>query len=125
MDKKQQQLGMNPSTAQHRLRMDLLFAFVKAAGHRCFRCGGELTRDSFSIEHKVPWLDTDDPKFNFFDPENIAYSHPACNFGAARRINKYPDRAAYAVIRRNRKNELAREVYTPERRRERYERVGS
>lgn len=88
MSKKKIQLGMNPSTASHRLRTDILFKFVTDAGHLCYQCGGELRREDFSIEHKKPWLDSDDPVRNFFDLDNIVYSHLGCNSGASRVPNK-------------------------------------
>jgi hypothetical protein len=83
--KKQNQLGMNPSTASQRLIKDLLFKFVSEAGHTCHQCGGELTRMNFSVEHKTPWLDSDDPVGMFFDLENVSFSHRSCNASAARR----------------------------------------
>lgn len=86
--KKHSQLGMNPSTASGRLLKDLLFKFAKDAGHVCHQCGKELDRESFSIEHKTPWLDSEDPQKLFFDLDNIAFSHKSCNIAAARRPNK-------------------------------------
>ena len=86
--KKTQQLGMNPSTASGRLTKDLLFKFLIDAGHKCHQCGEELTRDTFSIEHKKPWIDSEDPASLFFDLDNIAFSHLFCNFSAARRPHK-------------------------------------
>lgn len=88
MDKKQLQLGMNPSTAAHRLRMDTLFRLANKAGETCFRCGGELRREDFSIDHKKPWLDTENPKQAFFDQENVAFSHMYCNIADARKPSK-------------------------------------
>lgn len=120
MDKRQLQLGMNPSTAAHRLRMDLLFNFVVAAGHKCHRCGQPLQRETFSVEHKTPWLDSEDPKGTFFDPENIAYSHFACNSGAARKYNKHPDPVQQKADRTVKRAAQMRSVYTKERRQERY-----
>ena len=79
MDKKKQQLGINPSTASGKLLKDLLYDFVVKANHTCFRCGGKLTRETFSIEHVVPWLDSEDPVSLYFDIDNIAYSHLTCN----------------------------------------------
>lgn len=83
--KKAQQLGMNPSTASGRLVKDLLFKFIIDAGNKCHRCGGELTRETFSIEHIENWLDSDDPIKLYFDLSNIAFSHKSCNFSAARK----------------------------------------
>lgn len=86
MDKKHLQLGMNAGTASGRLVKDLLFSFVKDTP--CYRCGEPLTRETFSIEHIVPWLDSDDPVKNFFDLENVSYSHHSCNMKAARKPQK-------------------------------------
>ena len=88
MDKKLTQLGMNPSTANGRLLKDLLYNFVIQAGHKCFRCNEELTRETFSIEHTTPWLDSENPLELFFALDNIAYSHLSCNIGAARKTKR-------------------------------------
>ena len=114
--KKQNQLGMNPSTAAHRLRMDVLFSLVKNTP--CYHCGGVLTRETFSIEHKTPWLDSDDPVGLFFNLDNISFSHQSCNAGNRRVPNK-----VYASVR-ERDTAKQRRRYTPERRRARYERTG-
>jgi len=82
--KKSEQLGMNPSTASHRLVKDVLFKLLIEAGHTCFQCGEELTRDTFSIEHMEPWLDSEDPLGLYFNLENIAFSHKSCNYAASR-----------------------------------------
>ena len=91
MDKKRLQLGMNPSTASHRLVKDLLWFFICQTkdGVKCHRCGQMMDRDTFSIEHKIPWLDSDDPVGHYFDLDNITFSHRVCNFGAARKNKKY------------------------------------
>jgi len=87
--KRENQLGMNPSTASGRLVKDLLFKFVGESGHTCFRCGREMTRDDFSIEHKSPWLDSDDPVKLFFDLDNIAFSHKSCNYSQGGKSNRF------------------------------------
>lgn len=90
MDKKKKQLGMNPSTASGKLIKDILFdLIVKTDQNYCFHCKEEITRETFSVEHKEPWLDSEDPFGLYFDIENIAFSHLSCNSGAARR-NKSP-----------------------------------
>lgn len=63
---KQSQLEMSIGKATHRLRSDIMFDFISKAEHKCFRCGGDLTRETFSIEHKIPWLHSDDPVINYF-----------------------------------------------------------
>lgn len=89
MNKKKAQLGMNPSTASGRLLKDILFELVGKTGQKdCHRCGEELTRETFSIEHIVPWLDSEDPVGLYFDLDNISFSHQACNHAARRVPNK-------------------------------------
>lgn len=87
--KKAEQLGMNHSTANARLRKDLIFYMMRKLGEgNCYQCGEEiLSIDDMSIEHKEPWLDSEDPVGLFFNIENIAFSHLSCNVGAARRSN--------------------------------------
>lgn len=86
--KKQNQLGMNPSTASGRLVKDILFKFVQMHHPNCFRCNLPMTRETFSIEHKTPWLDSDDPVGLYFDLNNIDFSHHSCNVREARSSNK-------------------------------------
>jgi len=86
VDKKRMQLGMNPSTASGRLVKDVLFKLIETTGGNvCFQCGEPMTRDTFSIEHKEPWLDSDDPVGVYFDLNNIAFSHHSCNSSAGRK----------------------------------------
>ena len=101
---KAKQLGMNPSTASGRLVKDVLFKFVSEAGHKCFQCGGGLTRETFSLEHKTPWLHTDEPVKNYFDLDNIAFSHKSCNSSAARHPHKvYKNKTERQTAYRNRR----------------------
>lgn len=88
-DKKKEQLGINPSTAQHKLRKLILFSFVKRLGlDECYQCKCKIENvEELSIEHKVPWLDSKNPLELFFDLDNIAFSHLSCNVGAGRKVN--------------------------------------
>lgn len=117
---------MDYGTASNRLLKDVLFSFIKRSGYRCYHCGGELSRETFSIEHKVPWLDSHAPAKLFFDLENISFSHRSCNTAAARRPNKlvfasHHERAAY---RRARQARNMRRSYTREKRRLKYRNTG-
>jgi len=84
--KKNEQLGMSHGTAANRLRKAIMFRLLQDAGKdMCFQCGEKIESvDEISIEHKVPWLDNDDPVGLFFDLDNIAFSHLSCNVGASR-----------------------------------------
>ncbi len=84
--KASKQLGMNKSTASHRLVKDLLWMLIEETGKNiCSRCEKVMNRESFSIEHNLPWRDSDNPKNLFFDLTNISFSHISCNSSAARR----------------------------------------
>lgn len=109
------QLGMNPSTAQQRLLKDILFKFVSESHSVCFHCGKEMSRDDFTIEHKTPWLHSDNPVELFFDLNNISFSHHCCNTRAARR-NKSSSKS--------RRWEKEVRIYDPEKRRQQYLRTG-
>lgn len=85
--KKAEQLGMPIGTASGKLRKSLFFEFLKRLNlHYCFQCGSEIcSEDELSIEHKIPYLDSENPVKLFFDLDNIAFSHLSCNCGASRR----------------------------------------
>ncbi len=116
---RKEQLGLHPGTASNRLVKDILFGYIKRDDSKCFRCNGELTRETYSIDHIEPWLHSHDPVGLFFDLENISFSHLKCNTNA-RRIpqKKTPEE------KRVRKNELNRRyrkaTYCSEERRKRY-----
>lgn len=76
---KSRKLGMNFGTARARLERDLLFQMAVAAGHTCYRCGGPLDRENFSLDHKQNWGSAENPKRAFFDLQNVAFSHHHCN----------------------------------------------
>ena len=91
---------MNPSTASNRLKKELLYSLAKRLKiNWCYQCGAEIKNTSeLTVEHKTPWLDSEDPINLFFDIDNIAFSHPTCNYSAsrARGITKpCPSVAAY------------------------------
>lgn len=125
------QLGMAVGTASYRLVKDLLFDFIEKAGHVCFRCGEPMSRADFSIEHKEPWLHSEDPLNLFFDKENIAYSHLSCNSAAGRKklvecgiISGY-DRGCRCDRCKAAKKEFRARYYTADQRRKKYERNGT
>lgn len=129
--KKQAQLGMNPGTASNRLVKDILFHFVKESGAGCFQCGKPMLREDFSIEHKEPWLDSENPREMFFDLNNISFSHRKCN-SEERRIKYTAKCGTHSQYTRGcRCNECklahaehAKSGYTPEARAARYARNG-
>ena len=132
-EKKKGQLGMNPSTASARLIKDLLWDFIVSSGKDvCVKCGQKMTRQTFSIEHVVPWLDSEDPISTFFDTKNIAYSHMSCNFRDARKktITEHSTVAMYAKgcrcddCRNAKAKENSKRIFDPLVRKERYKKTG-
>lgn len=83
--KKQQVLGMPYGTACNRLRKLILFKCIQELGKdTCCLCGEKIENvGDMSIEHVVPWLNSDTPKELFWDLDNIAFSHLKCNLAAA------------------------------------------
>lgn len=118
-DKKKMQLGMNPSTASHRLVKDLLWNFVKTTGQdACCKCGEPMSRETFSIEHVTPWLDSDDPVGLYFDLDNISYSHLRCNREDARSSRVYESEREKVLARQARRR--GTRPYCPDKRRQQY-----
>lgn len=73
------QLGMSAGTANHRLRVQIMFMLVVKAGlDECHVCGERIeSAGLLSIEHKKPWEGRDATLF--WDLDNIAFSHRRCN----------------------------------------------
>lgn len=89
--KKDGQLGMSYGTANYRLQRTILFHLIQMAGlDYCFQCGQRIESiKELSVEHKVPWLDSQQPRELFFNIDNIAFSHRKCNYAAKR--NEKPE----------------------------------
>lgn len=131
---KHKQLGMNASTASGRLVKDTLYRLIVSSGNNsCFRCGKEMTRETFSIEHKIPWLHSENPQELFFDQGNITFSHIRCNISSARRIRKGTSKCGttskYSLgcrceLCREAAKLHSRKKYTPEKRRQTYLKTG-
>lgn len=90
---------MDVGTASSQLKKQVMFAMAEALGRNiCFQCDKKINSPAaFSLEHKVPWLDSDNPKELFFDLNNIAFSHLSCNVKAARqtKIRSHPNHNSY------------------------------
>lgn len=86
-EKKTKKLGMNPGTASARLKKSIMFDLASQLDLTwCYRCGARIeTPAEFSIEHKISWLDSDNPNKLFFDLDNIAFSHLSCNCADGRK----------------------------------------
>lgn len=123
--KKSDKLGMSFGTARARLERDLVYKFAIEAGHKCHRCGGDMDRETFSVEHKAPWMRAADPKAAFFDLSNIAFSHTRCNqLEMAERRRRFDSPRECQIAYRPVKAAKMRERYTTESRQEKYQRTG-
>lgn len=119
--RKAETLGMNASTANSRLRRNIIHHLLMVHGdHVCHVCKGPIySADDLSIEHIVPWEGRENGRELFWDLKNIAFSHKWCNKphhqagGIGRRITS-PEGQAYCTeckqqkpvteFRNNRKN---------------------
>lgn len=81
---KAKQLGMAYGTASNRLKKAVMLRLLQKLGEDfCFRCNAKIeTAVELSIDHKVPWLNGSPEQF--WDLENIAFSHLRCNIQAGR-----------------------------------------
>lgn len=82
MNKKSKVLGMNSTTARSRLVKMILFKLLQDHNlDNCFRCKEKIVDiKDLSIEHKIPWLNSENPIELFFDLDNISFSHLSCNY---------------------------------------------
>jgi hypothetical protein len=121
-EKKSATLGMPHGTAMHHLRKNVMFHLLKKLNENvCFKCSAAIEKvEDLSIEHKKPWEGISAELF--WDIENVAFSHLHCN-RPDRQFRKYtPEQAV--VVRREKTAQYMRNVYTTERRRQKYERTG-
>lgn len=93
------QLGMSHGSACNKLRKQIMFRMMQKCGEDiCFQCGEKIESvDTLSVEHKIPWMNSNDPVGLFFDTDNIAFSHLSCNCRAYNKDSAIPcpSRAAY------------------------------
>ena len=128
-EKKSLLLGMNFVTARNRLDRDLLFHFVTVMGYKCHRCGEEITRDTFSVDHIENWSQAENPIESFFDIKNIAFSHHNCNSKHTSKTRQehgvvgYKDGCRCEVCKEAKVN--SRAPYCKDKRRQQYLRYGT
>lgn len=106
--RKIEELGMNPSTARAKLVKTILFDLVQKTNNNiCYHCSESIENiDNFSIEHKEPWLGSENPVNLYFDLDNIAFSHLKCNVKNSRnKLNSETNsgyRGVYLMTDKNR-----------------------
>lgn len=71
-------LGVNVSTATHKLKRNLLFRLAEQLDMtNCHRCGEPTNVTDYSIDHIEPWRGVGAELF--WNLDNIALSHKVCN----------------------------------------------
>ena len=134
--RKSLQLGMNYQTARMRLVRDLLWReLVNQGKDRCHICGDSMTRENFSVSHIDAWREAGDPLASFFDLDNVAYAHYDCNTSESIERNR-KSCGTTAKYRKGCRCDKCKEAqssyrkdhhkrtYDPEKRHERYKRLG-
>ena len=125
---------MNPSTANYKLTKDILWALIVQTNQDlCCKCKLPMSRDTFSIEHIVPWLDSSNPVELYFDLKNISFSHLSCNISDRRTTNpsqcgtisKFTNCKCRCDSCKSAWNEYKRSKYSSEKRKNKYERLGN
>jgi hypothetical protein len=80
LDRANSQLGMNHRTASHILNRTIFHSLLMETNRdTCLRCSKTLTAENYSIEHLEEWLDSADPKANFYSLDNIEFVCKKCN----------------------------------------------
>ncbi len=79
--KRDKQLGKPFTSCRAVLDRLILFNLLKRLEENfCYRCEKEIKSvNEFSVEHKISWVDSDNPKELFWSMDNIAFSHLSCN----------------------------------------------
>ena len=77
-------------TASARLKKNIMFDLLcRLNENKCYQCGEIIENaENLSVEHKIPYLHSENPQELFFNLDNIAFSHLKCNIGAARKPQK-------------------------------------
>jgi hypothetical protein len=83
-------LGESWGAANSKLRKSILFHLAGLLDFlECYRCGHLIEHiNDFSIEHKKSWMSSSTPIEDFYDIDNISFSHIRCNVGAANSSRK-------------------------------------
>lgn len=86
VDRKSEALGMSYGKASNILRKSLMFELMTISNrNNCYRCKERIeTVDEMSIDHKIDWLNSEDPVRFYFDLDNIAFSHYSCNISVSK-----------------------------------------
>lgn len=100
--KKKEQLGMSQGQASIQLKKAVLFNLAQRCEMDiCFQCGKRIEFiNEFTIEHKKPYLNSEDPIDLFFSIDNIGFSHATCNTKARIAVKPIAHGTQHAYVSR-------------------------
>lgn len=100
MNRKSEQLGCNFGNASFKLRSLVIFNLIEKHGlNKCYRCGETIKSvNDLTLDHKIDWLDSENPKQLFFDVDNIAFSHANCNRLSRRTPRKVKSKTGFKGV---------------------------
>lgn len=103
-------MDFKPDT--HRLRRTIVWSLlVELNRTSCFRCEKEMSIDTYSIDHVVPWRPNSKELFESL--KNIAWSHRSCNSSASRPNRELSPEHREAIRRARFKASLERRKIGP------------
>ena len=72
---------MSSGKARNILTKNLLFHLIcQFDANLCYRCREPIdSADDLHIDHKKNWRSSTKPVDDYFNPSNLAFSHPRCN----------------------------------------------
>jgi hypothetical protein len=133
---KSELLGSSFSSAYQRMLKNILYDKIIVANNiKCMRCGEEMSREDFSIDHIEQWRAADNPFESMVSSDNCDFSHLSCNTkeGASRRKLGHGTCASYnrgcrCDVCKNAQSiankKYHKKNYSKEKRRKRYENEG-
>jgi hypothetical protein len=103
-------LGMSFSKARQQLNRKIIFYLLQKYGlDICFRCKKKIKNIiDFSIEHKIAWQHSNNPKNTYFDMKNINFSHIVCNSSARKQTKSIANISGFKGVIKDSGKDLKR-----------------
>jgi len=103
-------LGEPYYITNYKLRKSIMFMLIKEASmDTCYRCNKRIENiDTLSIDHKIDWMDAENPVETFFDLDNITFSHLRCNRFASKKSVALGETGERYVYKKKNKNLIKR-----------------
>jgi len=106
-------LGQSLQKSHIQIRKLMLFHCMQKCGmDTCFQCGEKITDiNTLSIEHKIAWMGSENPKEMFWDVNNLAFSHLRCNSIGIKNKNRLIHPSVNAYVKRGCRCEECTNLY--------------